>query len=60
MMCCWKYMEILQGNGRTDVEPNKILFLLSDDELLLLINVHPLTKLMDRSRTEGETVSTLQ
>ena len=53
-------MEILQGNGGTDVQPNKILFLLSDDELLLLINVHPLTKLMDRSRTEGETVSTLQ
>ena len=53
-------MEILQGNGRTDVEPNKILFLLSDDELLLLINVHPLTKLMDRSRTEGENVSTLR
>ena len=38
----------------------KTLFLLSDDELLPLINVRPLSKLMDRSRTEGETVSTLR
>ena len=53
-------MRVLQGNGGIDPEPNETLFLLSDDQLLPLMDVRPLRKLMDRSRTEGETVSTLR
>ena len=53
-------MWVLQGNGGIDPEPNETLFLLSDDQLLPLVDVRPLRKLMDRSRTEGETVSTLR
>ena len=53
-------MWVLQGNGGIDPEPNEKLFLLSDDQLLPLVDVRPLRKLMDRSRTEGETVSTLR
>ena len=42
-MICWRnYTEILQGNGCIDPEPNETLFVLSDDELLLLIDVRPL------------------
>ena len=59
-MCCCKQMRILHGNGGIDPEPNKTLFLLSDDQLLPLMNVRPLSKLMDRSKTQGETVSTLR
>ena len=47
-------MRVLQGNGGIDPEPNEKLFLLSDDQLLPLMDVRPLKKLMDRSRTEGE------
>ena len=36
------------------------MFLLCDDELLLKTDMRPLNKLMDRSKTEGENVSTLQ
>ena len=53
-------MQMLQGNGRIDPEGNETLFLLSDHELLLLINVRPFRKLMDRSRTEEGNVSTLR
>ena len=60
MMCCWKQMEVLQGNGGMDPDRNKTLFVLSDDDLLLLMNVSPLSKLMDRSRTEGESISTFR
>ena len=51
MMCCWKQMRVLQRNGGIDPEPNETLFILSDDELLPLIDVRPLSKLMDWSRT---------
>ena len=60
MMCCLKQMQVLQGNGGMDQDRNKTLFVLSDDDLLLLMNVSPLNKLMDRSRTEGEAVSTFR
>ena len=55
-------MEVLQGNGGIDPEPNEtlFLFLFSDDELLPVVNMRPLNKLMDRSRTEGKTVYTLR
>ena len=53
-------MRVLQGNGGIDPERNETLFLLSDDQLLPLMDVRPLKKLMDRSRTEGEKFSTLQ
>ena len=53
-------MQILQGNGGIDVDSNETLFLLSDDDLLPVINVCPLNKLMDSSRTKEETVSTLR
>ena len=36
------------------------MFLLCDDELLLLPEQSPLSKLMDRWRTEGENISTLR
>ena len=53
-------MRVLQRNGGIDPEPNETLFLLSDYELLSQIDVRPSNKLMDRSRTEGESVSTLR
>ena len=53
-------MRVLQGNGGIDPEPNETLFLLSDDQLLPLMNVRPLSKLMQRSKTQGENVYTLR
>ena len=53
-------MRVLQGNGGIDPEPNETLFLLSDHQLLPLMNVHPLSKLMQRSKTQEETLSTLR
>ena len=53
-------MQILQGNGEIYPEGNEKLFLLSDHEVLPLIDVRPFRKLMDTSRTEGENVSTLR
>ena len=53
-------MQILQGNGGIDPEGKQTLFLLSDDEVLPLIDVRPFRKLMDRARTEGGNVSTLR
>ena len=59
MIRCWKQIPVLQGNWSTGREPKEKVFILCDDDLLLLIDVRPLSKLMDRSRAEGETVSTL-
>ena len=59
-MCSWKQMRVLQGNGGIDPEPNETLFLLSDHQLLPLMNVRPLSKLMQRSKTQGETLYTLR
>ena len=53
-------MQILQGNGGIDREGNETLFVLSDHEVLPLIDVRPFRKLMDTSRTEGENVSTFR
>ena len=53
-------MQILQGNGGINPKPNETLFLLSDNKLLPLMDVRPLRKLMDRSRTQGETGLTLR
>ena len=60
MMFCWKQMRALKGNAEIDPEPNQTLFLLSDDQLLPLMNVRPLSKLMQISKTQGETVSSLR
>ena len=60
MICCWKNIQILQGNGEIYTEGNETLFLLSDHEVLPLSDVRPLRNLMDTSRTEGANVSTLR
>ena len=60
IICWWKDLQILKGNGGIDPEANETLFLLCNDDLLPLMDLHPLSKLMDRSRTEGENLSTLQ
>ena len=60
IICWWKDLQILKGNGGIDPEENETLFLHWDDDLLPLMDLHPLSKLMDRSRTEGENLSTLQ
>ena len=51
-------MPVLQTNWWTGRELKKKLFLLCNDGVLPLIDICPLTKLMDRWRTEGETVCT--
>ena len=60
MIRCWKQMPVLQTNQWTGRQPKEKLFLLCDDDLFPLIDVRPLSKLMDRSRTEGESVYTLR
>ena len=60
MICCCWWISVLQGHLGTGQEPKEKLFLLCDDEMLPLIDVRPSNKLMDRSRTEGDTVSTLR
>ena len=60
MMFCWKEMRALKGNGEIDPQPNEILFLLSDEDWLPVIDIHPFSKLMDRWRTERENFSTLR
>ena len=60
MMFCWKKMRALKGNGEIDPQPNEKLFLLSDDDRLPVIDIHPFSKLMDRWRTERENFSTLR
>ena len=60
MICCCWWISVLQGHLGTGWEPKEKLFLLWDDDLLLLMDLHPSRKLMDRSRTEGETVYTLR
>ena len=52
-------MRALKGNGEIDPQPNETLFLLSDDDQLALIHIHPFSKFIDMWRTEGENVSTL-
>ena len=52
-------MSVLQGHLPTGGEQKEKLFQLCDDELLPLSDVRPLKNLMDRSRTEVATDSTL-
>ena len=59
MICCLWSMCLLQTNWWTGEQPKEELFLLWDDDLLLETDVSPSNKLMDRWRTEGETVYTL-
>ena len=56
MIRCWKQMWVLQTNWWTDQEPKEKLFVLCDDDLLLLMDLRPSRTFRDRSRTEGETV----
>ena len=60
MICCCWWISVLQGNLGPGRERKEKIFLLCDDELLLLIDVRPLSKLMDRSRTDRGNVSTLR
>ena len=60
MKCCLWSMCVLQTNWWTGREPKEKLLLLCDDEMLPLMDVRPSDKLMDRSRTPGENVSTLR
>ena len=60
MICCCKQMWVLQTSWWTDQKPKETLFLLCDDDPLLETDASPSNKSMDRSTTEGETVSTLR
>ena len=60
MIRCWKQMPVLQTNWWTGREQKEKLFLLCDDDLLLLMDLCPSRTFTDRWRTEGETVYTLQ
>ena len=56
--CCWS-ISVLQGHLGTSREPKEKVFLLCDDDLLLLMDLRPSRTFRYRSRTEGETVYTL-
>ena len=55
-----KQMRVLQTNWWTGQEPEEKLFLLCDDDLLLLMDLRPSRTFKDRWRTKEETVSTLR
>ena len=59
-MFCWKQIRALKGNGEIDPQPNETLFLLSDNDRLPVIDIHPFSKLMNMWRTEGEIISSLR
>ena len=56
--CCWSIC-ILSANWWTDRELKEWLFLLCGDGIIFLIDLCPLSKLPDRSRTEKAIVSVL-
>ena len=60
MICCCWWISVLQGHLGTGREPNETLLLLCDDDLLLLMDLRPSKTFRDRSRTEGNTPSTLR
>ena len=60
MICCCKQMWVLQGHLGTGRQPKEKIFILWADDLLLKIDASPSKKLIDRSRTEGDPVSTLR
>ena len=55
-----KQMPVLQTNWWTGWEAKEKMFLLCDDDPLLQTDASPSNKLMDRSRSERENVSTLR
>ena len=59
MICCCWWISVLQGHLGTGQEPKEKIFLICNDDLFLQRDASPSRKLMDRSKTEGETVSTL-
>ena len=59
IICCCYRSRVLQTNWWTGRERKDTLFLLCDDDLLLLMDLRPSRTFRDRSRTEGKTVSTL-
>ena len=60
MIRCRNQVEVLQGDWWTGQERKEWLFLICDDDVLLLIDLCSLSKLMEKSTTEGVTVSTMQ
>ena len=56
--CCW-WISVLQRNWWTGLEQKEKVFVLCDDDLLLLMDLHPSRTFMDRSRTGGAINSTL-
>ena len=60
MICCCWWISVLQGHLGTGGEHKEKIFILCDDDLLLLPEQSPSRKLMDRWRTEGENISTLR
>ena len=59
MICCCWWISVLQGHLGTGREPKEKIFLLCNDNLLLLMDLHPLRTFTDSSRTEVATDSTL-
>ena len=51
--CCW-WISVLQGHLGKCREPKEKLFLLCDDDPLLLMDLRPSRTFTDKSRTEGE------
>ena len=60
MICCCWWISVLQGHLMTDQERKEKLVLLCSDDPLPLMDVRPSRTFRDRSRTEGETGSTLR
>ena len=60
MICWYRWISVLQGHLGIGGQLKQKMFLLWDDEPLLETDVLPSKKLMERSRTEGENVSTLR
>ena len=60
MIGCCKQMPVLQTNLWTGGEAKEKLFVLCDDDVLLVMDLRPSRIFRDRSRTEGKTVSTLR
>ena len=60
MICCYWWISVLERHLGIDPERKEKIFLLCDDELLLLMDLGPSKTFMDRWRTEGESSSTLR
>ena len=60
MIRCWKQMWVLQINWWTRREQKEKIFLLCDDDLLLLMDLRPSRTFRERLRTEGENVATFR